>query len=54
MVKVQQTKLGQFMVTLPRNLVKALGIKKGDELVIGLDKDNDIFLHRTNSVKTIV
>lgn len=31
-MKIQQQKNGQKMVTVPRNLARAMGIEKGDEI----------------------
>lgn len=49
MVRIQQTKRGQYWITIPKAIIKMFGWKKGDELIIGLNKKKDVTL---NPVKT--
>jgi len=42
MVKIQQTSKGQYVITLPKALVKAKGWDKGTELMLILNNRGNI------------
>ena len=44
MVKLQQMKQGQFMVSVPKEYVKLKGWRKGQELAMGFDHEGNIVL----------
>lgn len=45
-MKVQVTKRGQHIVTIPKAVVELLGLKKGDELIIGMNAERDVTLKK--------
>lgn len=44
MAKIQETNTGQSMVTIPKQLMKATGWKKGTELLMQLDGEGNVVL----------
>jgi AbrB family looped-hinge helix DNA binding protein len=40
------TKRGQFTITIPKNVTELLGLKKGDDMIIGLTAQNEIILSK--------
>lgn len=44
MAIIQETNTGQFMITIPKHLMKATGWKKGTELITNLDDTGNIIL----------
>jgi antitoxin component of MazEF toxin-antitoxin module len=44
MAKIQETKTGQSMITIPKQFMKATGWKKGTELLIQLDDEGNLLL----------
>ena len=44
MPKVQFTNKGQATITIPEHLIRALGIKKGDEFLVQLNKAGNLEL----------
>jgi AbrB family looped-hinge helix DNA binding protein len=46
MVKLQYDNNQQFKVTLPKQILMAIGWQKGDELKITLDADGKLVLHK--------
>ena len=45
-MKIQQTNTGQYMVTLPKNLVRAMNLGKGDELLAQINARGNLELVR--------
>lgn len=46
MVKLQYDSNGQFKITLPKQLAKAKGWKKGDELYFELDDKGNLIIKK--------
>ena len=44
MVKIQETNTGQSVITLPKNIMRATGWKKGTELLTQLDNEGNLIL----------
>lgn len=45
-MKIQQLKNGQHFITLPSQIVRAKGWKKGDDLKVEINKDGDLVLKK--------
>lgn len=48
MTKLQFENKKQFKLTLPKSLILALGWKKGDNIEVKLDKNQNLILKRKN------
>jgi len=46
MVKLQEGSNGQKLITIPRNLAKAMGWEKRDELSFSVNDQNSLILKR--------
>lgn len=44
MTKLMQLKNGQFILTIPKNIVLAKGMKKGSDINFLIDKGGDLIL----------
>lgn len=44
MPRIQVTSTGQYIITIPVNLVRALQLEKGDELLVQLNKSGNMEL----------
>ncbi|WP_347720387.1 AbrB/MazE/SpoVT family DNA-binding domain-containing protein [Candidatus Nanohalovita haloferacivicina] len=47
MVKVQEGSNGQRLITIPRELARAMGIKKGEELEFSVRDEKSLVLTKT-------
>ncbi len=51
MVKIQETNKGQSGITIPKNIMRATGWKKGTELLIQLDDNGNLVLKEIKTIK---
>ncbi len=51
MVKIQETNTGQSIITIPRNIMKATGWKKGTELMPYVDEEGKLILKEIKTKK---
>lgn len=48
-MKLQETNTGQFWITIPKALVKAMGLKKGDELHVQISSRGNLEIVKVKS-----
>lgn len=52
MVLIQKTNNGQFVITIPKSIIKLKNWKKGTELIVNEDTKGNIILKKINGRKS--